>query len=460
MSLRAGQMARWVSETDRLEADGVTIDQRLLDRAKASGLVSEPEFKKLSYLKDMRNSFAHPTGAAPTAAEVSAALQVAVDVVLSRPPLLGHGFARELTETLFTDLHFLDDVEDKVTSYVDQLRPLLQPDVLPWLVEQIVTRLDPILADPQLAVFARRAIWFGCQLLATADVDASPRWRIERMLSGHPLAACLIAGDVRIFPRLGPRLGDMIFGWLAEPAPAGKVMQPSVVALTMVVSLDDAGLLDERQQQRLTNAIGNISYSILEQGAPFRIWARRVIDELGTHNWYVQNPAAAALNSVGPNAIGSCSASVLESLGRSLLSAADGTATEAQALISRLLNRDGREWPIAFIKGLLLETVLREDGTFRVKPDLLPKVAEIVVGHPAGEAIISEVAHAIRDAASGNDAFDLLYRVRQLDAIKTSVGDQAVRALADAARPFAQEEEHDFEEGIEFPLDPLHALSK
>ena len=123
MSLRAGQMARWVSETDRLEADGVTIDQRLLDRAKASGLVSEPEFKKLSYLKDMRNSFAHPTGAAPTAAEVSAALQVAVDVVLSRPPLLGHGFARELTETLFTDLHFLDDVEDKVTSYVDQLRP-------------------------------------------------------------------------------------------------------------------------------------------------------------------------------------------------------------------------------------------------------------------------------------------------------------------------------------------------
>ena len=113
MSLRDGQMARWVSETDRAEAEGATIDQRLLDRAKSSGLVSEPEFRKLSYLKDMRNSFAHPTGAAPTAAEVSAALQVAVDVVLSRPPLLGHGFARELIETLFRDLHFLDDVEDK-----------------------------------------------------------------------------------------------------------------------------------------------------------------------------------------------------------------------------------------------------------------------------------------------------------------------------------------------------------
>ena len=448
MSLRDGQMARWMTETDRQEASGATIDQRLLDHAKTSGLVSEPEFRKLSYLKDMRNSFAHPTGEAPTAAEVSAALQVAVDVVLSRPPLLGHGFARELTENLFTDLHYLDDVEDKVTSYIDQLCPLLHPDVIPWLVEQIITRLDAILADPQLALFARRAIWFGRQLLASADVDASPRWRIESMLISHPLAACLIAGDIRVFPRLGERLGDMIFGWLAEPAPAGRVVQPSVVALTMLISLDDADLLDERQQQRLTSAIGNIPYSILEQGAPFRVWARRIIDELGTHNWYVQNPAASALNDIGPKTIESCDSSILESLGRALLAAADGTAKDAVALISRLYYNDGREWPADFIRGLLLETVLREDGTFRVKPDLLPKVAVIVTDHPAGELIISTVANAIRDAAPDRDAFDVLYEVRRLDAIDTPAAAQAVRALADAARPFGQEDEHDSEEGV------------
>ena len=95
----------------------------------------------------------------------------------------------------------------------------------------------------------------------------------------------------------------------------------------------------------------------------------------------------------------------------------------------------------AFIKGLLLETVLREDGTFRVKPDLLPDVAEIVVDHPASESIISDVTHAIRGAAPGNDEFILQYGVERLDAIKASVGDQAVRALADAARAFVQEEE-------------------
>lgn len=198
MSLRDSQIAKWVEETDKAEARGETIDQRLLDRAKKSGLISDPEYKKLSYLKDMRNSFAHPTGAAPTEVEVSAALQVAIDVALSRPPLLGHGFARELVNKLFDDLHFLDDVQDKVQAYAESLLPLLTPEVVPWLAEQVVVRLDSVIADPQLASFARRAIWFAQQLLATAGADASPRWRIENMLNNHPLAACHVVGDLRI----------------------------------------------------------------------------------------------------------------------------------------------------------------------------------------------------------------------------------------------------------------------
>jgi hypothetical protein len=434
MSLRDGQMAKWVEETDKAEMRGETIDQRLLDRAKSSGLISDPEYKKVSYLKDMRNSFAHPSGAAPTAVEVSAAIQVAVDAVLSRPPLLGHGFARELVNSLFDDLHFLDDVQDKVQTYADFLLPLLNPEVVPWLVEQVITRLDAIIADPQLALFTRRAIWLAQQLLTTAGADASTRWRIENMLNNHPLAACHVAGDVRVFSRLTTRLKDMIFGWLAEPAPTGQIQPPSVTAVPILVSLDDANLLDERQRERWADAISRSSYPTLQQSAPFRIWASKLIADLDSHNWYTQNPAAFVLGSAGPEGIESCDSSVLEAIGRSLLASADGEANDAVALISRLQYRDGGKWPAALIKGMLLETVLREDGTFRVKPRLLPQIAEIVAGHTAGEAITSDVANAIRAAAPSNRQSALRNGLEELDDVDTPTGERVVHALTEATR--------------------------
>lgn len=435
MSHRDGQMSKWMQETDRAEQNGETIDQRLLDRAKSSGLVTEPEYKKLTYLKDMRNSFAHPTGAAPTAAEVSAAIQVAVDVVLSRPPLLGHGFARELADTHFQDPHYLDDVEDKVVTYVDQLYPLLHPDVPPWLAEQAITRLDAILPDPQLGIFARRATWFTRRLLTIANVDSSSKWPLDKMLNSHPVAASFVAGDVRVFQRIGPQSGDRVFGWLAESASAGQILPPSIAALTLLVSLDDAELLNERQRQRLIEAIDRMPYSSLQQGAPFRIWARKVVDALSIHDWYTQNPAALALGSIGPTSIEQSDDAVLESLGRAVLAAADGTAKEAEALISRLRNNDGADWPAPFIKGLLLETVLNEDGTFRLKRTLLPAVADILAQHPVGVQIISDVIGAINEAAPNNRRFALRNGLDQLNfTIQNGADQDAIRALADALR--------------------------
>jgi hypothetical protein len=441
MSLRDGAMAKWVEETDKAEARGETIDQRLLDRAKSSGLVSDPEYKKLGYLKDMRNSFAHPTGAAPTAVEVSAAIQVALDAVLSRPPLLGYGFARELVNSLFDDLHFLDDVEDKIQAYADFLLPLLNPEVVPWLVEQVVTRLDAIIADPQLALFVRRAIWFAQQLLTTAGADGSARWRIENMLNNHPLAACHVAGDVRVFPRLTTRLKDMIFGWLAEPAPTGQIQPPSVTAVPILVSLDDANLLDDRQQERWAEAISRSPYPTLQQSAPFRIWANKVITDLDSHNWYTQNPAAFALGSAGAEGIEPCDSSVLEAIGRSLLASANGEANDAVALISRWRYRDGGQWPAALIKGMLLETVLREDGTFRVKARLLPDVAEIVASHTKGDEITSDVANAIREAAPGNRQSALRNGLEELEDVDEPAGERVIHALAEAARTSIRSQE-------------------
>lgn len=226
----------------------------------------------------------------------------------------------------------------------------------------------------------------------------------------------------------------MTFGWLAELAPTGQVQPPSATAIRILVSLDDANLLDERQLGRLAGAISRSPYPTLQQSAPFRIWTDKIIADLDSHNWYTQNPAALALNGLGPNGIASCDNSILEAIGRSLLASADGEANDAVALIARLRYRDGQKWPAALIKGMLLEVGLREDGTFRVKPRLLPDVAVIIADHAEGETIINDVADAIHEAAPSNRRSMLRNGLEALEGIGKSEGGSVLRTLTEATR--------------------------
>jgi hypothetical protein len=107
--------------------------------------------------------------------------------------------------------------------------------------------------------------------------------------------------------------------------------------------------------------------------------------------------------------------------------------------MSRLRNDDGREWPTSFIKGLLLETILNEDGTFRVKRTYVPSVAEIVNWHPGKNIIIADVVHAINEVGPPvNRRSAIEYGLDELDAIQASVGREVVDALAEAARALMQ----------------------
>jgi hypothetical protein len=420
LTARDRDMAKFVAETERIERDGGTIDQRLLDQAKKSGLVSDAEFKQLTYLKDMRNSFAHPTGAAPSLEDVQAALGVAITLVLSRPPLLGFGYVADLAVRVMEDIHYLDDVKEKVEDYGKQLAPRLQRDAVPRLVGALIKRLGPVIADPQMAVYTRRAVWLSRELVrqAPSNINATP-WRVEAWLGETPTAAALILAEPEIFPRLDSRLSDSVFGNIIEPVSGGKVVPPNGESLQVALALRDSGFLDGPKEARLVAALGRTPYVTLQHNIPLRDWAYKAVTDLLARNWYVQNPAAVALASVSAEGVATCDAATVEQLGRALLAAADGTASEAQQLIARLCRNDGSIWPSSFIGGLLLECVVHEHGKFRVKSDELSAVLEIVSAHPDAARIEATAIGAIASSSvegGGREMYDHgLYQLKALD---------------------------------------------
>jgi len=67
------------------EKERYAIDSFLLDQAKKHELISDHEHRDLAHIRDQRNRYGHPSGATPSRTQVAAALDAAVQIVLSRP---------------------------------------------------------------------------------------------------------------------------------------------------------------------------------------------------------------------------------------------------------------------------------------------------------------------------------------------------------------------------------------
>lgn len=70
-----------------------------------------------------------------------------------------------------------------------------------------------------------------------------------------------------------------------------------------------------------------------------------------------------------------------------MLQAADGSAWGAQSLIERLRRSPG-SWPETFMRGLLLETLVDDEGRFRPKVAWLPEALTVALSHDRAEQIL------------------------------------------------------------------------
>ena len=118
------ELTSLLEEVAQREKDRYAIDTFLLDKAKKHELISDHEYRELAHIRDRRNRFAHPGGASPSRAQVLAALDTSVHIVLSRPAQHRMEWTAALVTRAATDRTFPRD-PDALRAYAREIDPLL-----------------------------------------------------------------------------------------------------------------------------------------------------------------------------------------------------------------------------------------------------------------------------------------------------------------------------------------------
>jgi hypothetical protein len=203
MSHRDGNIRRIVSEVERREGDARAVDKYVLEQAALIGVVDAAYAVRLGQIYTMRGIYAHPYEIAPGEEEVRAAMVVAVDGVLAHPPFLRHGYVQQMLDLLFTNRHYLDDVESKVTTFAGEVAGRVVHNLHGYVFESLCKRLEEIFEDPDMVLFRRRAVWFSEAYLVTVNADFyEPGWRCLDLLTRYPLAASEVLSRKSLWGRL------------------------------------------------------------------------------------------------------------------------------------------------------------------------------------------------------------------------------------------------------------------
>jgi hypothetical protein len=223
-----------------------------------------------------------------------------------------------------------------------------------------------------------------------------------------------------------------------------------LLGLQRARALAASGLLSPEELELVGAKVEEASYRALQSAeVPLETYVDRLLDDLRSHNWDRQNPAAAALGNAGPNQVSTLQLEAQEQLGRNVLQAAQGSSFGAQSLIERI-RRSPASWPGPFVLGLVLETMVDDGHLFRLKGDHLPDALAVALAHGRAEEMLGRAAEIVRrsrpkgdpeDYRSGrgwfnqyDEAVEVLRRVRETASGKEGLVDALVDAVL-AAKP-------------------------
>jgi hypothetical protein len=401
LAKRDGQAGIENTSIDSQESQGKVTDILILDSAKKLNIINADEYKKLNHIRDMRNTYAHPKGISPTTQDIDAAISDTVEIVLSRPALLRHSYVKDLLEHIFKDVHYLDSDPARIEEFADSLRDKLEPSVLPFLLKETLTALEPIVDDATMQRFARRSVVFCRRLLKDPPTQLTqPEWQFEKHLRDFPKATSTLLGDPVPFQQLTPLDKTRVFAHLIEPA------RPPVTTsgMTLALTLDRMGLIEAPEKHKLNMAIMSASFETLSDAkADLSQIVERIDADLAVHDWYQQNPAAEALQGYGANSCAKLSDHAQENLGRRISAAAHGSAKGAKTLIYGMKSVTAADWPSSFIFGLLTECFTNEQKQFRFKGEACIDSISIAAQHPEAGAIFQKVAEHIEHSQIKHD---------------------------------------------------------
>ncbi len=324
-------------------------------------------------------------------------IEIAVEAVLSQPPLLRHGYVNDLLKALFEERHWLADDEMVVRDYAAGVTHRIHPDVAPYLLTRLIECYEGVFGDPELATLQRRGEWFVAGFILELEPDLSKQgWKIVDVVRQWPAIAARLLGVPEVYRFLPEQAKGMVFGHLIEPDNREGLSFPRFLGLQQAQALISAGLLSPDQRATARAEEEDAPYAaLLDAGVPLERYVSRLLADLRSHSWDAQNPAAQALGNAGPRQVALLRSEMQEQLGRNVLQAAEGSSWGAQRLIERV-RRAPDSWPEPFVSGLLFETLVDDEDRFRLKGGSLLEVLEVTLSHECSEEMVKELAERVR----------------------------------------------------------------
>lgn len=367
------------------------VDRYVLDQALGYGFITQAGHVQLSHIYTMRNVYGHPYEEAPSQEQLISAVATVVDLVLSQPLKMRHGYLDQLIEGLTTDPHYIDDYIDRVQEVTDELVPRVDDELFEWFLQKYWKKIEPVADDPTMDLFSRRCVWF-CARLLTLIPSEHPVWVKAdwfEMCRTYPKISSEILSQEVIFSRISAHAKDYLVSWLIERSNT----KPSV--LRLLAKMRVQGILSPRQDERFQCRIDAlISGEFESSGLPLTICFERVISLLKSYSWPQQVPAVKMVIDNGPDGVSSLTFGQQEELGRNILQAAQGNENLCKAFITGIATSQ-EKWPTSFLRGIVEECFINEDGKIRFKQRKMAEAIKALKIVPRESAV--EIFNQLKD---------------------------------------------------------------
>lgn len=389
--LRDNAAAKIAGEIDTRETQHRAVDKFLLDKTQEYGFVSDSSRVVLNQIYEMRCIYAHPYEEAPSREKVIDAAASVVDLVLSKPVRLRHGFGKQLLNSLLEDRSYLDDQESAVADFTKSIVARLDEGVHLWLLDRYWEELEKISGDSSMAVFFRRGTWFCRMMLAEVGVSMLTHDQWHDRSRRFPKTLISVCGIADIFGSIGE---------LAQNSLVGSVFEESKTRASVLAHLEGLykdGVLSERQSDRFFQHVSDLDTStLLASGLSTKTCYAKLIEALMSYNWYIQNPAIDTVMSNGPGQAAELTEEQQTTLGRNILQAGQETAASAIEFLENL-SRDATGWPFDVVRGIALESFTNESNEIRFKDRYLVLVlsALVHIDEVLRDEIIAQIARSI-----------------------------------------------------------------
>ena len=249
---RDSEAAKIVRKIEDAEGKHRAVDKLLLEKAHEYGFISASGYAALDHIYEMRCLYAHPYEEAPSQEKVVEAAASVVELVLSQPVRLRHGFGKRLLSDLLEERNYLDDYELTVTTFTKGILPRIDENVYAWLLDRYWEEMEKLADDPSVAIFFRRGIWFSCAALVEtgASIFSGKEWH-ERV-SKFPKTLMSVCCTPEIFEGIGDHAQDSLVGSIIDESRT----RASVLANLEI--LEDEGALSERQHARFAECVAGL----------------------------------------------------------------------------------------------------------------------------------------------------------------------------------------------------------